>query len=148
MLCGRWILRVLSALLLASCAAWAQGNRSVIDVPVANMFSGPSADVDVVSQAIYSSTVDVLKEKSGWDEIRTRDDGYIGWVPRADLTILSPTASYAAAGAVAVVEELASHMYRDPDVTLHAPLLTLPFETRLEVVQLRTWRTLAAGASA
>ncbi len=136
MLRSRWMFLAAPALMLVSFAALGQGTHSVVDVPVANMFSGPSANVDVVSQAIYSSTVDVLEEKPGWDEIRTRDDGYTGWVPHADLVAPpSQTVAYAAAGEVAVINELAAHLYLDPDLTLRAPLLTVPFETRLEVVQ-------------
>jgi hypothetical protein len=36
---------------------------------------------------------------------------------------------------VATVESLAAHLYREPSVTKHRPLLTVPFETRLEVVE-------------
>ncbi len=130
---SRWIFLAIPTFLLASFAALAQGTHWVVDVPVANMFSKPSADVDVVSQAIYASAVDVLKEQPGWVEIRTLEDQYTGWVRRAELVNLSE--SYAATGEVAVVDELEAHLYRDPDLTLHAPLLTVPFETRLEVVQ-------------
>ncbi|MGC9292178.1 MAG: NlpC/P60 family protein [Acidobacteriaceae bacterium] len=141
--CG-WLLLVLPALLLAPLTMLAQNAvlaqptaqkaRFVVSVPVANMFSGPSADTDVVSQAIYASNVDALEEKPGWIKIRTPDDGYIGWVSRADLLALDGKPDYATTGEVAEVEELRAHLYRDPDLTLHAPLLTLPFESRLEVV--------------
>lgn len=99
------------------------------------MFSGPSADTDVVSQAIYASNIDILKQQPGWVEIRTPEDAYTGWVPRADLVDFGETTDYATKGEVAVVEELEAHLYREPDLTKHAPLLTVPFETRLEIVQ-------------
>ena len=44
---------VLSVFLLACFVVQAQGTHYVVSVPVANMLSKPSADVDVVSQAIF-----------------------------------------------------------------------------------------------
>jgi gamma-D-glutamyl-L-lysine dipeptidyl-peptidase len=132
---ARWFLLALPVFLLASLAALAQGARFVIAVPMANMFSGPSADVDVVSQAIFSTNVDELAEQPGWVKIRTPGDEYTGWVSSADLVELHGSTGYATTGEIAEVEELRSHLYRDPSVTAHAPLLTLPFEARLEVLQ-------------
>ncbi|MHB1938469.1 MAG: C40 family peptidase [Acidobacteriaceae bacterium] len=131
----RWFFLALAVFLLASLVALAQGTRFVVSVPVANMFSAPSANVDVVSQAIFSSNVDELTEQPGWIKIRTPEDGYTGWVSSADLVKLHGNAGYATSGEVAEVEELRAHLYRDPDVTAHAPLLTLPFEARLQVIQ-------------
>jgi cell wall-associated NlpC family hydrolase len=131
----RWSFLALPVFLLASLAALAQGARFVVSVPVANMFSAPSANVDVVSQAIFSTNVDELAEQPGWVKIRTPEDGYTGWVSSADIIELHGSAGYATTGEVAEVEELRSHLYPDPDVTTHAPLLTLPFEARLEVAQ-------------
>jgi cell wall-associated NlpC family hydrolase len=134
-LCSRWFFLALPVFLLASLVALAQGTRFVVTVPVANMFSGPSADVDVVSQAIFSTNVDELAEQPGWVKIRTPEDGYTGWVSSADLVELHGNAGYATTGEIAEVEELRAHLYRDASVTAHAPLLTLPFEARLEVVR-------------
>ncbi len=131
----RWSFLALPVFLLASLAALAQGTRFVVAVPVANMFSAPFANVDVVSQAIFSTSVDEVAEQPGWVKIRTPEDGYTGWVSSADLIKLHGGAGYATTGEVAEVEELRAHLYPDPDVTTHAPLLTLPFEARLEVEQ-------------
>jgi hypothetical protein len=103
--------------------------NAVVLRPVANMFSQPSADADVVSQAIYGSNVAVMEQRAGWAQIRTADD-YTGWTPLDALKIGPP---YAAAGQVAMVSSLFAHIYREPDVTAHAPLLTMPFETKLEI---------------
>jgi gamma-D-glutamyl-L-lysine dipeptidyl-peptidase len=97
--------------------------------PVANMYEQPTEDAAVVSQAIYGVTVGILEQRDAWARIRTPDD-YTGWTPLAALRTGAP---YAATGRVAQVTSLLAHVYREPDVTLHAPLLTLPFETRLEV---------------
>ena len=104
---------------------------AVVVRPVANMYSGPSEDKDVVSQAIYSTNVAVLEERSGWARIRTPDE-YTGWAPASAL--LDSERPYARSGRVAEVVSLFAHLYREPSVTKRAPLLTLPFESRLEVV--------------
>ena len=126
---------VLPIFLLACFAVQAQSKRFAVSVPVANMFSKPSADVDVVSQAIFSTNVDEVAEQAGWIKIKTPQDGYTGWVSRADLVEVHENAGYATTGEIAEVEELRSHLYREPDVTTQAPLMTLPFEARLQVVQ-------------
>jgi len=108
--------------------------NAVVVEPVANMYSKPSLDADVVSQAIYGRNVGLIERAEGWARIRTPDD-YAGWVPLASLRPGSP---YAAAGRVTEVRSLFAHIYREPDVTKHAPLVTVPFETRLEVASQST----------
>jgi L-alanine-DL-glutamate epimerase-like enolase superfamily enzyme len=72
----------------------------------------------------------VVERQEGWARIRTADD-YTGWTP---LSALLPGKAYAASGRVAEVASLFAHIYRERSVTAHAPLLTVPFESRLEVV--------------
>jgi gamma-D-glutamyl-L-lysine dipeptidyl-peptidase len=104
--------------------------NAVVLRPVLNLYSQPTEDADVVSQAIYGSNVGILEQKDGWARIRTFDD-YTGWAPLAGL---HPGAPYAAKGRVAEVQSLFSHIYREASVTKHAPVVTVPFETKLEVV--------------
>lgn len=104
---------------------------AVVVRPVANMYSGPSEDKDVVSQAIFSTNVDVIEQKPGWARIRTPDD-YTGWT--AADALLKSERSYARTGRTAEVSSIFAHLYREPSVTKRAPLLTVPFESRLEVV--------------
>ena len=104
--------------------------NAVVLAPVANMYSKPSEDADVVSQAIYGSNVGLVERREGWARIRTADD-YTGWTP---LSALLPGKAYAASGRVAEVASLFAHIYREAAVTVHAPLVTVPFESRLEVV--------------
>ena len=109
-------------------------SQAVVVKPVANMYAQPSEDAEVVSQAIYGSTIEVIEERSGWLRIRTADD-YTGWMPGSGARRLSiGDKPYAAAGRVAQVESLFAHIYREPDVARRQPLLTVPFETRLEVI--------------
>jgi hypothetical protein len=102
----------------------------VVSRPVANMHSAPAEDSDVVSQAIYGAGVGVLEAKGDWLRVRTRDD-YTGWVPAASVLL---GRAYALSGRVAKVESLFANLYGEADVTKRQPLLTVPYETRLEVV--------------
>ncbi len=112
--------------------------NAVVVRPVANMYSRPSEDADVVSQAIYGANVGILEQKDGWARIRTPDE-YTGWTPLAALRIADP---YAASGRVAQVESLFAHIYREASVTRHAPLVTAPFEAKLEIAAERDERWL------
>ena len=103
--------------------------NAVVLRPVANMYSQPTEDADVVSQAIYGANVQLMEQREGWAHVRTADD-YTGWIP---LPQLRPGPPYAASGHMAEVMSQFAHVYREADVTKHAPLVTVPFETRLEV---------------
>jgi cell wall-associated NlpC family hydrolase len=104
----------------------------VVIKPVANMYRQPSIASDVVSQAIYATNVSRLKTKRGWANIKTADN-YTGWIQLSNLQKLKGQ-PYAANGSVVRVSQLSANIYREPDVTAHAPLLTLPWESRLEVL--------------
>lgn len=102
----------------------------VVAAPVVDMYRNPSIDSDVVSQAIYGTGVLSLKKQADWYDIRTAD-GYEGWVQAIGLKALSAD-PYAPDGRVVRIADLSANVYREPDVTLHAPLLRLPWEARLE----------------
>jgi gamma-D-glutamyl-L-lysine dipeptidyl-peptidase len=104
--------------------------NAVVLRPVLNLYSQPTEDADVVSQAIYGSNVGILEQKDGWARIRTFDD-YTGWAPLVGLHAGAP---YASKGRVAEVQSLFAHIYREASVTKHAPLVTVPFETKLETI--------------
>jgi gamma-D-glutamyl-L-lysine dipeptidyl-peptidase len=104
--------------------------NAVVLRPVLNLYSQPTEDADVVSQAIYASNVGILEQKDGWARVRTADD-YSGWAPLAGLRAGAP---YASKGRVAEVQSLFAHIYREASVTKHAPVVTVPFETKLEVI--------------
>jgi cell wall-associated NlpC family hydrolase len=95
------------------------------------MYSAPSRDAEVVSQAIYGTAVGVLEQKSGWVKVRTPDQ-YAGWTPLDGLRLLQAGETlYATGSRVAQVESLFANIYREPDTTRHEPLVTVPFEARL-----------------
>ena len=104
----------------------------MVVVSVANMFSGPSDKTDVVSQAIYGSNVKLLQARGEWSRIQTADQ-YKGWTRSRYLRVLLTGDGYATAGTTVQVESLFSNVYSEPDVTLHKPIITVPYETRLEV---------------
>jgi len=75
-----------------------------------------------------------VEEKSAWAKVRTADD-YSGWMLLAALRRYgADDHAYASAGTVAQVENPFANVYREPDVTQHQPVLTLPFAARLEVI--------------
>ncbi|PYX43256.1 MAG: glycoside hydrolase, partial [Acidobacteria bacterium] len=92
-----------------------------------------SEDSDVVSQAIYGSDLKILEEAAGWAKVRTSDD-YTGWV-RLDATLRPANHDTGHSNSVKTVQvnSQLANLYRETDVTAHRPVLSLPFETRLEV---------------
>lgn len=115
-------------------AAMAQP-RAVVLAPVLDMFSKPGGDADVVSQARYAMTVKVDRTEGEWVRIRTMHDDYPGWVRRGALRLLAEREQYGESGRIAQVDSLRAHLYPEPSVTRRAPLLTVPYETLLEVVE-------------
>jgi len=104
----------------------------VVIKSVTNMYHVPSIESDVVSQAIYATNVVKIRAKHSWVNVRTADD-YTGWIPSANLRKLKGQ-RYAATGSVVRVSQRSANVYREPDVTKRAPLITIPWESRLEVV--------------
>jgi len=111
----------------------AAGNDRVVIVPVANMYSSPTQDADVVSQAILGSDVEVLETEKDWIKART-PDRYSGWIPVVLLRPQDASHLYGFQGRVVQVQSLFANLYRETDVTTHQPVITVPFESRLEVV--------------
>jgi gamma-D-glutamyl-L-lysine dipeptidyl-peptidase len=122
-----------SAVLLCAAmalSAFAETSPAVINRPVVNMFSKPSADASVVSQAIFGTNVQVLEDQPQWLKIRTPDD-YTGWIEAGGAVKRDV---YAVVGSVASVNNLFGSLYRETSITKHPPIFTLPFEARMEVL--------------
>jgi cell wall-associated NlpC family hydrolase len=96
------------------------------------MYSKASLQSDVVSQAIYGVNVTRVKGKWHWVNVRTPDQ-YTGWMQSSELKRLKGQ-GYASTGSVVHVTQLSANIYREPDVTKRAPLLTIPWESRVEVL--------------
>ncbi|HEV3512588.1 MAG TPA: C40 family peptidase [Candidatus Sulfotelmatobacter sp.] len=122
-----WLLFLLSA-----ACAFAKNGLQIVVVPVANMYSHPSDKSDVVSQAIYGSNVKLLVARGEWSQIQT-PDRYKGWVPSRQLRVILTGDGYATAGPTVQVESLFANIYNEPDITKQKPVITVPFETKLEV---------------
>jgi cell wall-associated NlpC family hydrolase len=125
----------LALLSSVSCSKRAQETeRATVAVPVLTMYSKANTDADVVSQAIYGMPVNVLEQNAAWARIKTPDE-YTGWAEAAAIRRVTAGESiYASKGRVATVESLFAHLYREPSVTKHKPLLSVPFDSKLELV--------------
>ena len=119
----------LSAALLPWPAVLCAANFVVLR-PTANLHTAPSADAEVVSQAIYGTNLEVIENRNNWSRVRTADD-YAGWIHKA--LVMRSDARYAEGKRTAKVTSLFASLYREASVTTHQPLITVPFETRLEV---------------
>jgi cell wall-associated NlpC family hydrolase len=97
------------------------------------MYSHPSDQSDVVSQAIYGSNVTLLTARGEWCRIQTADH-YRGWVPSRHLRLVQNGSGYATSGVIVQVDSLFANVYHEPDVTRHKPVITIPFESRLVVI--------------
>src|SRR5437762_5593432 len=120
-------------LILTASGVCAIGRTYIVVVPVTNMYSGPTDNSDVVSQAIYGSNVTLITAGGEWSRIQTADR-YKGWVPSRHLRLVQNGTGYATTGTILQVESLFANLYREPDVTRHRPVLTIPYETHLEVI--------------
>ena len=108
----------------------APSNNAVVVQPAANMYSKATTDADVVSQAIYATNVTILDQDGAWLKVRTPDE-YDGWMPQ---TAVLRTQPYAKGTHIAQVEALFANLYRETNITKHQPVITIPFESRLEII--------------
>ena len=134
-------------LLFCTLSAVAKNGVHVVVVPVASMYSKPSEKSDVVSQAIYGSNVLLLQARGEWSKIQTSDH-YKGWTPSRYLRKVLTGKGYATQGPTVQVESLFANLYAETDVTKHKPVITVPFETKLEVATELTSPSSNAGTNA
>lgn len=133
-----------AVVILCALSAFAKNAVHVVVVPVANMYSKPSEKADVVSQAMYGNNVILLQARGEWSRIQTADH-YKGWTPSRYLRTVLTGDGYATSGPTVQVESLFANIYAETDVTRHKPVITVPFETKLE---LAPEPTKSAGISA
>lgn len=122
------------ALFLSLPGRAAEPAAHVVLQPVVNLHAKPSAEAEVVSQALLGARLVELEREGGWARIRAEDD-YQGWVPLAALRALEAGERYPASqepGRVVEVDALGANIFAEPTVTKRAPLLTAPFGVRLE----------------
>ena len=85
------------------------------------------------SRARDRSDVSLVVARGEWSRIQTSDH-YKGWVPSRQIRILLTGNGYAKSVPAVQVESLFANIYVEPDITKHKPVVTVPFETRLELV--------------
>jgi cell wall-associated NlpC family hydrolase len=124
------------AVVLATSARAATGAEAVVTRSVENMYSAPSVDKDVVSQAFLGQTVGIVETKGAFLKIET-PDRYQGWIPAGAVGryASATTPRYASKGTVADVRSLMANIYREPDVTTARPKAKAPLGSRLEVLE-------------
>lgn len=105
-----------------------------VSSPVADMRQEPREDSEIVSQAYFSEQITLIEDGQEWVKIETAADQYQGWVQanalchRGDLYLSHPSS------VIAKVIRRAAHLYGIQDTT-YGPILTLPFDSRLEVLE-------------
>jgi len=126
--------RFLSVFIVLLLAAFAEAqDHAAVVVPVANMYSSASDNADVVSQAILGTNVAMLEFHGDWAKVRTPDQ-YSGWIQLAALHKANGSGDYGSSTPTVQVNSLSANLYRETDVTTHKPVMTAPFESRLELV--------------
>lgn len=100
-----------------------------INIPVANMYQTADDNSEVVSQAIYGTSVKILESQKKWVKIQTPDE-YQGWVQKADLI----NANVRATQHKLTVTNLFAQIYAVNDTTPHKPVMTVPFGTTFPIV--------------
>ena len=127
-------LAVISALLsglLISAQQSVPNSDLVVSRPVVNMYKNATADSEVTSQVLYGTGVLSLEKQGEWSKIRTAD-GYSGWIQSSEVKAQGST-PYAPDSKSVRVTAISANAYREPDVTAHAPVIRLPWESILEV---------------
>jgi gamma-D-glutamyl-L-lysine dipeptidyl-peptidase len=102
-----------------------------VQVPTAAMYEAPDQGAEIISEAVFAEQVKILEERDDWVKIQT-EDSCAGWAKSdavvgretiyADCTCVTP---------IVEVVHLFAPIYASPDAE-HSPLLTVPFESRLE----------------
>lgn len=63
--------------------------KALVTISVANIRSNPKHSAELATQALMGTPLNVLKESGGWFLVQT-PDGYLSWVDRAGIELMSP----------------------------------------------------------
>lgn len=96
---------------------------------VANLHIKPKKMSEVGSQAIYGTFIKILKKEKKWFYIQTPDK-YQGWVLQEH--VIAKNSAYT--NNLASIKPLWAHIHYVEDTTPYPPIITLPFETKIEIV--------------
>jgi cell wall-associated NlpC family hydrolase len=111
--------------------------QGVVVDNVANLYSKPSREVDVVTQAILGTSFSIAESGDGWHHVRLPDQ-YQGWIETPHVRVYARgEAPYASTGQVAEIEHLLAFLYDEPHGSSRAPALQVTIGARLEVEEER-----------
>ncbi len=102
--------------------------------PVIEMRELPKQDSEIVSQSYYSEEVKIVEETDNFVKIETVSDLYQGWIKKDALCQIKEPFLSNPSTLTAKVNRCAAHLYGVQD-TVYGPILTLPFDSRLEVIE-------------
>jgi len=105
-----------------------------ISSPVTDMRQQPKLESEIVSQAYFSEEVKPLEEAGEWIKIETIMDHYQGWIQKSALFQRERAFLSHPSAVVAKVIRCAAHLYAVQE-TIYGPILTLPFDSKLEVLK-------------
>lgn len=105
-----------------------------VNVPVAEMRAEPHARAEVISQALFSEQVQPFEEKGDWIRIETLIDAYQGWVRKGTFCRREHPFLTEPSKVLIEISRNAAHLYNEPE-TVYGPMLTLPFESRLQLIE-------------
>jgi len=106
-------------------------SATLVNRPVVNMYAAPSEEAEVLSQAIYASSVEVVATSDDWTRIKT-PDGDSGWTLSSDLI---DNQKYWMSPLLRPISSLFAHVYLVRDTEPRKPLMTLPFSTMVQLVE-------------
>jgi gamma-D-glutamyl-L-lysine dipeptidyl-peptidase len=104
-----------------------------IKTPVAKMYAEPTSQAEVVSEALFSEQVIILKESGEWRKVETVIDQYSGWINASSLLSRNEPFLSEPQAAYVMVNRAAAHFYEQKDI-IYGPALTLPYESRIELI--------------
>ena len=114
--------------IVASFACYAD---TYVNAPVVNLFEKGEDNADVETQSIYGTIVQVVAKGQGdWVRVATPDQAQ-GWMKSSELI---EKVEYAKKAPICRVSSVVAPVYRQADTAVGLPLLKLPFETRLEII--------------
>lgn len=105
-----------------------------VNTPVIDMRELPNDNAEIVSQTYYTEQINILEETPEWLKIETVLDHYKGWIKNRGLCKRQAVFLSNPGSVAAKVNRCAAHLYGLED-TVYGPILTLPFDSRLEVIE-------------
>lgn len=101
------------------------GEPASVCVPVADLRPKPDPTAGIDTQLLFGEVVTVFERANGWAWVKAESDGYVGYLPEADL-------SSAAQKPTQWVIQSRSFVYREPDMK-RPVLFALSMGSRLAV---------------